>query len=112
MVIWEVSQVNRHVRQIIEDDLTLRDLWVEGEISNFVVAMSGHAYFTLKDSTSQLKCVMFRGPLARVKKRPENGERCVARGPIKVYEPQGVYQLYAEFIAPAGMGELQLRLEE
>jgi exodeoxyribonuclease VII large subunit len=112
MVIWEVSQVNRHVRQLIDDDLILQDLWVEGEISNFVVAMSGHAYFTLKDATSQLRCVMFRGQLARIRKRPENGERCVARGPLRVYEPQGVYQLYADFVAPAGMGELQLRLEE
>lgn len=112
VVIWEVSKVNRYVRELIEDDSLLRDLWVEGEVSNFVVAMSGHAYFTLKDSGSQLKCVLFRHQLARVRRRPENGELAVARGPLRVYEPQGAYQLYVEFVAPAGLGELQLRLEE
>lgn len=112
MIIWDVSQLNRHIKRIIDDDPLLRDLWIEGEVSNFVVSMSGHAYFTLKDETSQLRCVMFRGQLARIRKRPENGERCVARGALRVYETQGAYQLYAEFVAPAGMGVLQLRLEE
>jgi exodeoxyribonuclease VII large subunit len=111
MVIWEVSQVNRYVRRLVEEDASLRDLWVAGEVSNFTVAMSGHAYFTLKDSTSQLRCVMFRQYLARIRRRPENGEVCVARGPLRVYEPQGAYQLNVEFVAPAGLGELQLRLE-
>ncbi len=112
MNIWGVAQLNHYVRELIEDDAQLRDLWVEGEISNFTVAMSGHAYFTLKDATSQLRCVLFRQHLARVRRRPENGERAVARGPLRVYEPQGQYQLYVEFVAPAGLGELQLRLEE
>lgn len=112
MVIWEVSDVTRYVKQVIEDDLRLRDVWVEGEVSNFAVSMSGHAFFTLKDATSQLKCVMFRPYLQRIRKRPENGERGVARGPIRIYEVQGVYQLYAEFLAPAGLGETQIRLEE
>ncbi len=112
MIIWGVSQVNRQVKQIIDDEPMFHDLWIEGEVSNFVVSMSGHAFFTLKDSGSQLRCVMFRGQLARIRKRPENGERCVARGALRVYEAQGTYQLYTEFVAPAGMGELQLRLEE
>jgi exodeoxyribonuclease VII large subunit len=112
MIIWEVSQVNRHVRELVDDDELLRDLWVEGEVSNFVVSMSGHAYFTLKDAKSQLRCVMFRSQLARIRRRPDNGDRCVARGPLRVYEPQGTYQLYAEFIAPSGLGEAQLQLAE
>jgi exodeoxyribonuclease VII large subunit len=112
MEIWAVSEVNRYLRRVIEDDLNLRSVWVQGEVSNFTVSMSGHAYFTLKDSLSQLKCVMFRQHLSRVRQRPENGELSVARGPIRVYEPQGIYQLYVEFVAPAGLGELQLRLEE
>jgi exodeoxyribonuclease VII large subunit len=112
MIIWDVSQVNRHVRDLVDADDLLRDLWVEGEVSNFVVAMSGHAYFTLKDAKSQLRCVMFRGQLARIRKRPQNGDRCVARGPLRVYETQGTYQLYAEFIAPSGLGEAQLELAE
>ncbi|MGH2461980.1 MAG: exodeoxyribonuclease VII large subunit [Chloroflexota bacterium] len=112
MVIWEVSDLTRYVKQVIEDDARLRDVWVEGEVSNFTIAMSGHAYFTLKDASSQLKCVMFRPHVLRMKRRPEAGERGVARGPIRVYEAQGVYQLYVEFLAPAGLGEAQIRLEE
>ncbi len=112
MQIWAVSEVNRYVKRLIDEDIALQDLWLEGEISNFTVAMSGHAYFTLKDSLSQLRCVMFRSAFQRMRLRPENGMRCVVRGPLRVYEPQGAYQLYAEFLAPAGMGELQLRLEE
>ena len=112
MQIWGVSDVTHYVKQVIENDPSLGDVWVEGEISNFTVAMSGHCYFTLKDATSQLKCVMFRHFAQRLRKRPDNGDIAVARGPIRVYESQGVFQLYAEFLAPAGMGELQLRLEE
>ncbi len=112
MQIWAVSEVNRYVKGLIEEDSLLRDLWVEGEISNFTVAMSGHAYFTLKDALSQLRCVMFRAPLQRARVRPNNGDRVIARGPVRVYEPQGQYQLAVEFLAPAGLGELQLRLEE
>lgn len=112
MQIWSVSEVNRHVRRTLEEDAYLRDLWVEGEVSNLSVAMSGHAYFTLKDAGSQLRCMIFRQQLQRIRRRPENGERCVAQGALRVYEPQGVYQLYATFLAPAGLGELQLRLEE
>lgn len=112
MEIWAPAEVNRYLRRVVEDDLNLRNLWVQGEVSNCTVAMSGHCYFTLKDSLSQLKCVMFRQFLVRTRRRPENGELVVARGPLRVYEPQGQYQLYAEFVAPAGWGELQLRLEE
>lgn len=112
MVIWGVSEVTRHVKEVIESDLALRDLWVEGEVSNFSISMAGHAFFTLKDAASQLRCVMFRPYVQRMRVRPSNGERGVARGPVRVYEAQGVYQLYAEFLAPAGLGEAQLRLEE
>lgn len=112
MMILAVSDVTRFVKQAIEEDIRLRDVWVEGEVSNFAISMSGHAFFTLKDATSQLKCVMFRPFVQRLRQRPENGERGVARGPIRVYEAQGVYQLYAEFLAPAGIGEAQIRLQE
>ena len=84
MQIWAVSEVNRYVKGLIEEDSLLGDLWVEGEISNFTIAMSGHAYFTLKDSLSQLRCVMFRAPLQRARVRPNNGDRFIARGPVRV----------------------------
>ncbi len=112
MVIWDVGRLNRYVKQLIESDERLADLWVEGEVSNFVVSTAGHAYFTLKEATSQLSCVMFRPQLARLRQRPRNGELCVARGALRVYEARGAYQLYADFIAASGLGELQLRLEE
>lgn len=112
MMILAVSDVTRFVKQAIEEDSRLRDVWVEGEVSNFSISMSGHAFFTLKDATSQLKCVMFRPFVQRMQQRPENGERGVARGAIRVYEAQGVYQLYAEFLAQAGIGEAQIRLQE
>ena len=112
MEIWGVSDVTRYVKQVIEDDLRLRDVWVEGEVSNFTISMSGHAFFTLRDSASQLKCVMFRPYVQRMRNRLANGEQGVARGAIRVYEAQGVYQLYAEFLAPAGLGEAQIRLQE
>jgi exodeoxyribonuclease VII large subunit len=112
MYIWGVGEVNRYLKQLIEGDPSLRELWVEGEVSNLSVAMSGHAYFTLKDAGSQLRCVMWRQSYGRMRHRPNNGDRCVARGPIRVYEPQGAYQLAVEFLAPAGLGERQLRLEE
>src|SRR4051794_38726824 len=106
MVIWDVARLNRHIKGLIESDERLVDLWVEGEVSNFVVSQSGHAYFTLKQSQSQVRCVMFRQQLSRIRVRPENGDLCVARGAIRVYEAQGTYQLYAEFVAPSGLGEL------
>jgi len=112
MQFWSVSEVNRHLRRTLEEDAYLRDLWVVGEVSNLSVAMSGHAYFTLKDSASQLRCVIFRGQLQRLPHRPANGMLCAAHGALKVYEPQGTYQLYVEFLAPEGLGEAQLRLEE
>jgi exodeoxyribonuclease VII large subunit len=112
VVIWDVARVTRYVKQLIEADERLADLWVEGEVSNFVVSMSGHAYFTLKEAQCQLRCVMFRQQLARIRVRPQNGDLCVAHGALRVYEAQGTYQLYAEFVAPSGLGELQLRLEE
>ena len=83
MVIWDVAKVNRYVKQLIDADERLADLWVEGEVSNFVVAMSGHAFFTLKEAQSQLRCVMFRQQLARIRQRPANGDLCVARGALR-----------------------------
>lgn len=112
MMILGVSDVTRVVKQAIEEDPRLQDVWVEGEVSNFSISMSGHAFFTLKDDASQLRCVMFRPFVQRMRQRPENGERGVARGPVRVYEVQGVYQLYAEFLAPAGIGTAQIRLQE
>jgi exodeoxyribonuclease VII large subunit len=105
-----VSQVNATVRRLIESEL--RDVWIEGEISNCRVWNTGHMYFTLKDGTSQLRAVMFRMPLGYLRFKPQDGLRVIARGGISVYEPKGEYQLVCEHMEPHGLGALQLAFEQ
>ena len=109
--VHSVSQLNWHIRELLEADETLQDLWVEGEVSNFVRSAAGHIYFTLKDSDSQVRCVMFRGQMAGGAYLPDNGEKVVVHGVVSVYEVRGEYQVRADFIRPAGVGELQLQFE-
>ncbi len=105
-----VSQINSTIRGLIESEL--RDVWVEGEISNCRVWNTGHMYFTLKDGTSQLRAVMFRMPLGYLRFKPHDGLRVIARGGISVYEPKGEYQLVCEHMEPHGLGALQLAFEQ
>ncbi len=87
-------------------------MWVAGEISNWTCAASGHAYFTLKDESSQLSGVMFKGRLDRLRFRPENGLEVLALGTISVYERRGAYQIVVEEMQPKGLGALQLAYEK
>ncbi len=96
---------------MLERDQLLARVWVRGEISNFKWHTSGHIYFTLKDDTAQLKCVMFRSAARRLKFRPESGMQILAYGNVSVYEAGGVYQLYCEELEPAGVGALHLQFE-
>ncbi len=107
-----VSDVALAIRQAVRGDEALRDLWVEGEVSRFVVSSAGHAYFTLKDARSQLQCVWFRDARVRSSFQPESGLQVLARGRIDVFEQQGAVQLYVEAMQPAGQGNLSLRIEE
>ncbi|MEM7803233.1 MAG: exodeoxyribonuclease VII large subunit [Chloroflexota bacterium] len=109
--IWQVSDVNSYIREIFELDVNLKRLEVEGEISNFTAARSGHLYFTLKDDASQLKCVMWRSSAQRLRFDPREGDAVVLKGSISVYEASGVYQFYATSMRPAGRGELILAFE-
>lgn len=84
----------------------MQDLWVRGEISNFVRSNSGHLYFTLKDSTSALRCVMWKNTAMRLPFSPRDGQAVEAHGSINIYEAQGQYQLYADSLRPAGEGAL------
>src|SRR6202035_5253412 len=88
------------------------NLWVEGEVSNYRPAQSGHLYFTLKDAKAQVRCVCFRTQAMRLKFRPEDGLKLIVRGSISVYEPRGEYQIYVEHIEPSGVGALQLAFEQ
>lgn len=101
-----VSQVNHYIRRVIEHNGYLKDICIQGELSNCKGHPSGHMYLTLKDETSQLRAVMFREYASRLRFRPEDGMRVRARGRISVYEPGGVYQLYIESMEPDGEGAL------
>ncbi len=109
--IWSVSELTGYIKELFEIDFRLRDIEVEGEISNFVRARSGHLYFTLKDENAQLKCVMWRSQAERLRFQPQDGDAVLAHGRVSVYESGGVYQLYADFLQPAGRGDLALAFE-
>ena len=104
--LWSVTDITRYLRDLLESDEVLQDLWVHGEISNLSRPGSGHLYFTLKDSTSALKCVMWRNNVARLPFSPRDGQAVEAHGNISLYEAGGQYQLYADLIRPAGEGAL------
>jgi exodeoxyribonuclease VII large subunit len=105
-IIWTVTELNRHIRQVLESDYRLQDLWVSGEISNLSRPSSGHMYFTLKDQSGSLRCVMWRPDVANLFYLPKDGEAIDVHGYISVYEAGGQYQLYADRIRPAGEGAL------
>lgn len=108
--VFTVTQITRDVKDLLE--ATFGIVWVEGEISNFRVVHSGHAYFTLKDHRSQLRTVMFRSAVRHLLFEPESGMHVVARGRLSVYEPRGDYQLIVEVLEPKGIGALQLAFEQ
>lgn len=108
-----VSQLNRYLKDIVESQQVLNNIYVVGEISNFLhYYRSGHLYFTLKDSQSQLKAVMFSSYAQRLKFSPEDGMSVICRGRVSVYEKDGLYQLYVEDMQPDGIGSLSLAFEQ
>lgn len=108
-----VSQLNRYIASKIRSDIKLKGVAVKGEISNFNIHYkSGHAYFTVKDSTSALKAVMFSSCVSRLKFVPEDGMSVLVMGNIEVYERDGVYQIIATEIAPLGVGDMHVQLEQ
>ena len=106
-----VGLLTSYIRELLETDEVLADLWVEGEIAETFVARSGHVYFTLLDGESRLKCVLFRAQAQRLRVPPRAGDQIAAHGRISVYEKDGTYQLYVDFLQPAGLGILALQLE-
>lgn len=110
--IFTVGQINRYIRNLLENDFILSSLLVKGEISNFKAHSSGHLYFTLKDASGALSCVMFRQDAAGLPFEPENGMQVVVYGHVSLYEKTGQYQLYAEFMEPLGIGALQVAFEQ
>src|SRR5215813_512570 len=108
--VYTVTELTVRVRDHLEEQFF--EVWVEGEISNCRLWNTGHLYFTLKDSASQLKGLMFRSTLRYLKFKPADGLRVVARGKISVYEPKGEYQLVCEHMEPQGLGALQLAFDQ
>jgi exodeoxyribonuclease VII large subunit len=108
--IWPVRELVGQVRELIEQEFG--DVWVEGEISNYKPAPSGHVYFTLKDAEAQLPVVLFRRQAVLLRFRPEDGLRVLVRGHVSVYEQRGQMQLVAETMDPVGAGSLQLAFEQ
>lgn len=112
MAIHSVSEVNNFIKQLLSSTPILSSIMVRGEISNFKCYASGHCYFTLKDASSALKCVMFRSQAQHLRFQPVNGLSVIASGNIAVYERDGVYQLYVDSLAPEGKGDLALAYEQ
>ena len=103
--ILSVSQINTYVKSIIEQDRNLKNIYVNGEISNFTDHYrSGHLYFTLKDESCCIKAVMFRNAASRLKFTPQNGMKVLVRCSVSLYERDGVYQLYCDDMIPDGLG--------
>ena len=109
-VIYEVSQVTAYLRELLAYDDVLADIWIEGEVSNLRRPGSGHAYFTLRDSNSSLRGVLFRN--SRGLEHLQDGAAVVAHGRVSLYEVRGDLQLIADIVQPEGVGELQMRLEQ
>lgn len=112
-VVLTVSQLNRYVKSIIEQDYNLQTVFVQGEISNFTNHYkTGHYYMTIKDEYSSVKAVMFKTANMRLKFMPENSMSVIIRGRVSVFERDGQYQLYIDDMQPDGTGALSLAFEQ
>ncbi len=112
-VVLSVSQLNRYVKSIIEQDMNLQTVFVQGEISNFTNHYkTGHYYMTIKDEFSSIKAVMFKTANMRLKFMPENSMSVILRGRVSVFERDGQYQLYIDDMQPDGTGAFSLAFEQ
>lgn len=110
--VLSISQLNEYIRGRMDTDPLLTQVAVRGEISNYKLYPSGHHYFTLKDESSALKCVMFKGNAIRLRFRPENGMKVIAMGKVSVFPRDGAYQLYCTAMAMDGVGDLYAAFEQ
>ena len=107
-----ISQLNAHLRAVVESDDVLSDVWVQGEISNASRAASGHFYFSLKDANASMRCVMWKGQVARLPRVPREGEAVYAHGRVSVYDVRGEVQLYVDEMELLGAGALWQEFEQ
>lgn len=107
-----VSELNNVIKALIDNEPLLDKVCVRGELSNYKIYPSGHHYFTLKDSESSVRCVMFKSSASKLRFRPESGMGVTAFGRISVYPRDGAYQLYCSNLIPEGTGDLQIAYEQ
>ena len=110
--VFTVTELNNCVKELVESVPAFGDLLLRGEVSNYKVYPSGHHYFTLKDSESALRCVMFKGSAMKLRFKPENGMQVIASGRISVYPRDGAYQLYCNGLSADGVGDLYVAFEQ
>ena len=110
--ILSVTDINKYVKTLFENDPLLPEVSVRGEITNFKAHYTGHLYFTLKDEYSTIKCVMFKGYAQFLKFKPADGMKVVIKGQVSCYERDGVYQIYCKSMSPEGLGDLYLAYEQ
>ena len=110
--VLSVSELNNHIKDLLDGDLLLMGLAVKGEVSNYKLYPSGHHYFTLKDAESSIRCVMFKGNASKLRFTPENGMNVTAVGRVTVFPRDGAYQLYCTEMFPEGMGDLHIAFEQ
>ena len=110
--VLSVSELNNHIKDLLDGDFMLAGLAVKGELSNYKIYPSGHHYFTLKDAESSIRCVMFKGNASKLRFTPENGMGVTAVGRVTVFPRDGAYQLYCSDLLPEGMGDLHIAFEQ
>ena len=110
--IFTVGEINQYIKKVLENDPLLSGFWLKGELSNFTSHSSGHMYFTIKDETGSVKCVMFRSRTNRVRFNPSNGQKVMVMGYISLYEKGGQYQLYVQEMVEDGIGDLYEKYEK
>lgn len=110
--VYSVSELNALIKELFDATPLFSQIYVRGELSNYKIYPSGHHYFTIKDSESSLKCVMFRSSASKLRFRPESGMSVTAFGRLSVYPRDGAYQLYCEALMPEGTGDLQVAFEQ
>lgn len=106
-----ISEITRRIKGLLAKDPQLQDIWIQGEVSGFTVARSGHIYYTLKDQGAQISCVMWSSSARRQKWLPEAGDEIRAFGKVDVYAPRGSYQFISNQLEPEGRGSLYAEFE-
>ena len=107
-----VSALNNYIKSIFDNNIYLQSFLIEGEVSNFKWHSSGHLYFSLKDNSSQINCVMFASSARTLNFTPKNGNKVILRGRLSSYTATGTYQIYVSKMKLAGIGDLFLKFEQ